>query len=329
MATVRKWVQFDPSQPKAKRRRQTLDDPKPKRACNSVRERITVWDKVQHRKLSGNAAPLRENLNEHLQLNPVYEVYVAQDHILAPGLTTTPPGCMEFTLNAPQQTMTVYEPHATDPIVSCIAPPGMESADEAYIRPLCRDISTTAAQGLQPSRAPQRTHAPPQAPCLSNKTPVEDEAPLGKEEALTDAVAIIQILARWLVQSPTSSAAGLIHNFLLGNEGLTVASQLNSEFEGLLEDSTESSSTDESQVRNEANASGSIQAEDSGSVRCTESTYKPRHAEDEHIEEDCSQDTLPLNMDEFGFEQSFGNPTSCELTQMLRLPFICRYNYEY
>ena len=37
-------------------------------------DRVTVWHKEEHRKLSGNSAPLRRNLKEYLKANPEWEV---------------------------------------------------------------------------------------------------------------------------------------------------------------------------------------------------------------------------------------------------------------
>jgi len=266
-------------QPKSKRKKRLNDDHKPKRV-KSARERVTVWNKVQRRKLSGNAAPLRANLKQYLQQNPVYEVYVDQDTILTPGQNATPPGCMEFTLkapqqnttggrnatpsgcmeftlNAPQQNTTVFSTRDTEFVEQFhTAPHGMESAEAAYVRALCHDISIASAPAPQPPRAPQRTHAPPQAPpqatpsapYFSDMTPMEDEAPVGEEEAPINAVAIMQTLIQWLLQSPQSSAAGSIQDFLLGNEGLAVPIRLNSEIKELIEDITESSFCPQSEI---------------------------------------------------------------------------------
>lgn len=44
---------------------------------------ITVWNKIEKRKLAGNAAPLRKNLQNYLQNNPQFEVYRGQN--LPPG----------------------------------------------------------------------------------------------------------------------------------------------------------------------------------------------------------------------------------------------------
>ena len=44
---------------------------------------ITVWNKIEKRKLAGNAAPLRKNLQTYLQNNPQFEVYRGQN--LPPG----------------------------------------------------------------------------------------------------------------------------------------------------------------------------------------------------------------------------------------------------
>jgi len=42
-------------------------------------ERVTIWNPTERRKLSGNAAPFRRNLQEYLSLHPEWELYVSQD----------------------------------------------------------------------------------------------------------------------------------------------------------------------------------------------------------------------------------------------------------
>jgi hypothetical protein len=42
-------------------------------------DRITIWHKTESRKLSGNSAPFRKNVDNYLYLHPEWEVYTGQD----------------------------------------------------------------------------------------------------------------------------------------------------------------------------------------------------------------------------------------------------------
>lgn len=46
--------------------------------CNPT-ERVTIWNRVDRRKLSGNCAPFRRNLEKYFSSHPEWEVYVNQD----------------------------------------------------------------------------------------------------------------------------------------------------------------------------------------------------------------------------------------------------------
>merc|ERR1712216_17190 len=44
-----------------------------------IEKRVTIWNWREQRKLSGNAAPFRRNLQEYLQKHPDWEEYKGQD----------------------------------------------------------------------------------------------------------------------------------------------------------------------------------------------------------------------------------------------------------
>ena len=48
-------------------------------------KRATIWNKVELRKLSGNSAPFRQNLEEYFRAKPDWEEYAAQDKMLSPS----------------------------------------------------------------------------------------------------------------------------------------------------------------------------------------------------------------------------------------------------
>eukprot|EP00301_Raphidiophrys_heterophryoidea_P006258 c12541_g1_i2.p1 GENE.c12541_g1_i2~~c12541_g1_i2.p1 ORF type:complete len:204 (-),score=46.73 c12541_g1_i2:32-604(-) len=48
-------------------------------------KRITIWNKAERRKVSGNAAPKSKNLRSYLDSNPHCEVFVDQDRDVPPG----------------------------------------------------------------------------------------------------------------------------------------------------------------------------------------------------------------------------------------------------
>ena len=59
-------------------------DPAVRAAQLAAEPRITIWNKSERRKVSGNAAPLEKNINEYLRKHPDCEIYDGQDK-RAPG----------------------------------------------------------------------------------------------------------------------------------------------------------------------------------------------------------------------------------------------------
>jgi len=59
-------------------------------ATSLAREHVTLWNKAQHKKLSGNAAPLRRNVAAYLAKHPEYEIYDKQDEA-SPSNDLLPP----------------------------------------------------------------------------------------------------------------------------------------------------------------------------------------------------------------------------------------------
>lgn len=59
-----------------------------KQALIAEQNRIPIWNKVEQRKISGNAAPSEKNLAEYLRNRPHCEVYAGQDK--PPGTWTKP-----------------------------------------------------------------------------------------------------------------------------------------------------------------------------------------------------------------------------------------------
>jgi len=64
-----------------------------KEAPNGYREsRVTIWNATEQRKLSGNAAPFRRNLDAYLALHPDWELYTGQDEKLKKKRRQPPSG---------------------------------------------------------------------------------------------------------------------------------------------------------------------------------------------------------------------------------------------
>jgi hypothetical protein len=49
-------------------------------ARTPLMKRVTLWHKIQRRKIVGNAAPLERNVDKYLQKHPEYEIYDANGH---------------------------------------------------------------------------------------------------------------------------------------------------------------------------------------------------------------------------------------------------------
>jgi len=78
-----KWHSVDPREKKTRRRKsEMIKEQKRKRVEGTIknRERVTLWHRSKRCKLSGNAAPLRANLDDYLMKNTEYEVYANQDN---------------------------------------------------------------------------------------------------------------------------------------------------------------------------------------------------------------------------------------------------------
>lgn len=84
-------------------------------------QRVTIWNSSGGRKVSGNAAPFRQNLKEYLQMHPEWEVYTNQDKKIT---------------NMKKRKRT----HSEE---SCTIPEGMQSS--------CAAVKAEAAQGKMPS----------------------------------------------------------------------------------------------------------------------------------------------------------------------------------
>lgn len=55
-------------------------------------QRVTIWNKVEQRKLSGNSAPFRKNLGDYIRKHPEWELYAGQDKEgYVPGQNLVPP----------------------------------------------------------------------------------------------------------------------------------------------------------------------------------------------------------------------------------------------
>jgi len=54
-------------------------DPAVRAAQLAAEPRVTIWNKNERRKVSGNAAPLEKNINEYLKKHPECEVYCGQE----------------------------------------------------------------------------------------------------------------------------------------------------------------------------------------------------------------------------------------------------------
>jgi len=56
-----------------------------KNQANSENQRVTMWNPTERRKLSGNAAPFRRNLEEYITAHPEWQVYESQDQATSDG----------------------------------------------------------------------------------------------------------------------------------------------------------------------------------------------------------------------------------------------------
>jgi len=99
------------------------------------RVHITIWNKVEKRKLSGNAAPLEQNLEGYLRTHSDWELYTNQD-------AKTP------NRSAPRQPRT-QKPQVTAPKVEPVVQPEVQPVDHSAIAIKNEDAAVDSAPAPQ------------------------------------------------------------------------------------------------------------------------------------------------------------------------------------
>lgn len=110
-------------------------DPAIRAAQLAAEPRITIWNKSERRKVSGNAAPLEKNIEEYLRKHPDCEVYDGQDKRPAnvPAPVPPPPPAPRPLATVP---MTIPQPQRVL-VTQAEKPPSREPNGVTFGSPTC------------------------------------------------------------------------------------------------------------------------------------------------------------------------------------------------